>query len=361
MESESLGLSLIYYILNKHFVILRRDFSTDRGLKFYVFTEKKDIHKKFRDLYKDLAMEGFIPVLSRENHELIIKVYRKKKKKKKRTKLSLLLFFVTLLTTFYAGFFVSQRNSEVLSKLGVNVNPWMDGLLYMVSIMSVIGLHELGHTLACKAHNIKASLPMFIPGPPWFGTFGALISLEDPPVEKDQLFDLGISGPIVSFILSAVITYFGSTLSYLIPKETAQALMQQGKLSILMEPYLFDLIFNLALPIPPGKIAIIHPVALAGWIGMLITALNLLPIPPLDGGHIKHAVFGEKYKTLFTALSLILSFFISILMLLLLIFLLFQPYLGCLNNLSKPSNKRKAVSFLVPVMLILCFVPLTPI
>ncbi len=188
-----------------------------------------------------------------------------------------LLFIATCLSTFLVGYFGRQR--------------WSDGFLYAGSLMTILLAHELGHYFQARRYGVPASLPYFIPMPlTLIGTMGAIIAMRPRTAGSKALFDLAITGPIAGLIPSLILSYVGlkiSTVSVL--EETSENFIRLG------EPLVFELLSQLALgTLPEGQGVTLHPVAFAGWVGIFITALNLLPIGQLDGGHILYTLIPKQ-------------------------------------------------------------------
>lgn len=209
----------------------------------------------------------------------------------KLTRLHVLLFIATFLTTLYAG------------ALQSGVIPWEEperiylGLPFSLTLLLILLTHELSHYYMSRKHNVSASLPYFIPAPPpippLIGTFGAIIKMKPPIYDRRALIDIGASGPIAGFIVAVIAIIIGLSQSTVIPLDEIH--LQPGL--ALGESLLFGLLAKATLNIEPDKYTILlHPVAFAGWVGLLVTSLNLLPIGQLDGGHISYALFGEKHS-----------------------------------------------------------------
>ncbi len=185
------------------------------------------------------------------------------------TRLHLILFLSTLLTTFLVGFIFS----------GVG-----GGLIYCASIMTILTTHELGHYLQARRYSIPASLPYFIPMPlPPFGTLGAVISMRPQRAGARSLFDLAITGPLAGLVPTILFSVWGLELSTVV--ELTEEFQQSS--FTLGEPAVFKLLSYLIIgPVAEGYSVLLHPMAYAGWVGIFITALNLVPIGQSDGGHI---------------------------------------------------------------------------
>jgi membrane-associated protease RseP (regulator of RpoE activity) len=213
-----------------------------------------------------------------------------------------------LITTTIAGAFWVVSPSE-----GLELSQVAEGLPYSISILMILGFHEFGHYFASKFHDVKATLPYFIPFPTIagmlnFGTMGAVIKTKSPIYSRKALFDIGIAGPIAGFVISLIVLIYG--FQNLPGKEFILNLHPdfdlptygQGGLSLTFgDNLLFVFLREMFASSPDGFIPpmseIYHyPYLCAGWFGLFVTALNLLPVGQLDGGHIIYAMFGEKIQ-----------------------------------------------------------------
>jgi len=229
--------------------------------------------------------------------------------------LSLLLLFLTFCTATFAGLFYATgflgfRN---LTSLLFSPNPRILTACFSFSfpLIVILTAHELGHYLACRYYGMKCTPPYFIPAPlPLTGTLGAFIKIKSHFRKKKALFDIGIAGPLAGFLFSLPVLWIGISISKVTPKLPPQFTgLSFG------EPLIFRLIGIAVLGYAPERQDMIaHPMAMAGWVGLLATSLNLLPIWQLDGGHITYAVFGaERHKKLsfFTVFALIVVSFMG--------------------------------------------------
>ncbi len=261
----------------------------------------------------------------------------------------IILFILTALSTYfvYAGgvFSFSSR-------------PFIDGLWYSVAIMSILLAHEMGHYTMSRRYGVPATLPYFIPFPlSPFGTFGAIIKMKGIIINKKALFDIGVAGPLMSFILSVPCLFFGMKLSRIV--HVTQGLQE----SRLGEPLLLKIIQRLTIGELPTDIDVmLHPLGYAGWVGLFVTALNLLPVGQLDGGHVVYAVFGKKSRWAFAgsiaALILLTLLYNPGWLLLVILLLIFgmrhpQPF-DSETPLDKP---RKILACFMLVVFILSFTP----
>lgn len=201
--------------------------------------------------------------------------------------LHLVLFLATVATTIIAGA-VQQ---------GVNpfFNPAMlvKGIPFSFTLILILGTHEMGHYLVSRRHHLDVTLPYFIPAPPIpfiIGTFGAFIRIRSPIRDKRALLDVGCAGPLTGVLVSIPVILAGLKLS-------AVTVMPAGEGLVLGEPLLFQLLSWLVFgSLAPEQHIMLHPVAFAGWIGLLVTALNLIPVGQLDGGHVSYALFPQYHR-----------------------------------------------------------------
>ncbi len=204
-----------------------------------------------------------------------------------------LLLLATFATTTFVGGLHYQAFIQDFGQRAVSLTGWQfffNGLWYSLSILAILGCHELGHYFACRHYGVDASMPYFLPAPlPLTGTLGAFIRIRQPIPTKRQLFDIGIAGPIAGFLVAVPVLLAGVSLSHVVPVPTmAEGVVELG------EPILFRAISWLRFGTPPEGYSInMHPMAFAAWFGLLATALNLFPIGQLDGGHISYAVLGR--------------------------------------------------------------------
>ncbi len=187
----------------------------------------------------------------------------------------------------YASYLMDFRDAPLRPGWGLLVG----GLWYSLSIMAILGAHEMGHYLACRYYGINATLPFFIPVPPpvLTGTLGAFIRIRQPIRSKRVLFDIGIAGPLAGFVVAVPALILGLSMS------RVAALPPDFSGLSLGEPLLFKgAAWVMWGTIPEGYSLNLHPMGFAAWFGLLATALNLFPIGQLDGGHISYAVLGRR-------------------------------------------------------------------
>ena len=208
----------------------------------------------------------------------------------KNNRIHVVLFIITLGTTFLAGFLQ-----------GGNVTS---GIAFSAALIFILGAHEMGHYVYGKRYGVDITPPYFIPAPPVIspiGTFGAFIKIKSPIATKRALFDIGIAGPLVGICAAIPVIIIGIKLSSIVDPSSREFEGGMTLGSPLIFSFLADSFFG---KVPDGKDLLLHPVAFAGWIGLFVTALNLIPAGQLDGGHIMYALFPRKWHRR-TSLSMV--------------------------------------------------------
>jgi hypothetical protein len=222
----------------------------------------------------------------------------------RRIAVPILLLTLTLCTTTLVGArlahnFANNRPAFDLDRdlpayLGLLANPvsLLAGLPFSLTLLGILLSHELGHYLACRYYHVDASLPYFLPAPTFIGTFGAFIRIRSPIYSKRILFDIGVAGPIAGFVVLVPALAIGIAFSKVIP-----GIALRGDL-IFGIPLLERVFQGLIFPNAGPADVYLHPVGRAAWVGLFATALNLLPIGQLDGGHILYTVAANWHKVL---------------------------------------------------------------
>ena len=214
-----------------------------------------------------------------------------------------LLLLLTFLSTTVVGAglatsFAANRPYTLEGPLSGYVRGWQEpaylltGLPFSLTLLAILMAHEMGHYLTARYYRVDVSLPYFLPAPTLIGTLGAFIRIRSAIYSKRALFDIGIGGPLAGFVILLGPLAVGLELSKVVPGIGARGDV------ILGNPWIMRLFEWVFFPgIPPGDISV-HPMARAAWAGLLATALNLLPIGQLDGGHILYAFAGERTRIL---------------------------------------------------------------
>jgi len=221
-----------------------------------------------------------------------------------------LLFALTLLTATVVGTamqldfdnnlpFDLERSLDTWGTLLRHPAILLQGLPFSLTLMAILLAHEFGHYTAAMFHRVDSSLPYFLPSP-FLGTFGAFIRVRSPIYTKRALFDIGIAGPLAGFVFLAPALSIGLAFSKIIPGIAHQGTLHFGV------PLLQWLLERVIFPGTPSANIYLHPVARAAWIGMFMTALNLLPVGQLDGGHVLYAFFPRAHKIVGRTLCILL-------------------------------------------------------
>src|SRR5947199_6536642 len=335
---------------------------------------------KFMHLVEQLRPEGLIAAIRGTADTLTIKVFQKPQVKQSRRTINLGLFLATVVSVTVAGYFLwtgglgpqtlqAQYNEIILP----GASPYLEAGVFAAGLLAIIGLHEFGHKAATVVHGLDASFPYFIPGPPPIGTFGALISLKGPPTNRDQLFDLGLSGPVVGFVVTMAVglagMLFGAPLTQtkiteLTSWNTTWGAQCGGScltdLSFPAYPLILVILSNLSSSISPNVI-FDRQLLFAAQIGALITFLNIVPAWQLDGGHISRAVFGPRVHRVATLMGLgvllYTRFYIFAIFVLIMMTMTGRGFAGVepLDDVSPVSNSRKALYVVGLAMLVLTF------
>jgi Zn-dependent protease len=315
----------------------------------YYLKQPQQTKQAFLRLLKNLQPTNMIATLRRENDKTVLRILPKPHVKPSNPYINYGLLLATVATTFITGYFYSPQM----------INPLIGGATFTAAILAVLGTHEMGHKLTANRRGVEATQPYFIPGPPPFGTFGAVIMQKSLPPNKDALFDIGADGPIVGFIIATIVSIIGLTLLIPIPKSADShylpvPLLWRGLVWLLLSVKLMP-------AATPNQDYAIHPIAFAGWAGIIVTMLNLLPAAMLDGGHVTRSIASEKIRLILTALSIIFLFYEGFFPMAILVLLMaMYRHPGPLDDVSSLSNGRKTLTIGLIAIFILCIFPQIP-
>lgn len=201
------------------------------------------------------------------------------------------LFVATVFSTLFAG-------AVFWYQVPITEEPWrmIEAWPFTLAIIGVLGIHELGHYVLSRYHGVQASLPYFIPVPTYIGSLGAVIKMEGQIPDRKALFDIGVAGPLAGLVATVVVTAIGLQLDPLPVQEATAAQVEEEGGIIFNHPPLLELIAEATGTAERLDEGVVHPVVFGGWVGMLVTLLNMLPVGQLDGGHILRAMAGEKQR-----------------------------------------------------------------
>lgn len=320
-------------LVDKNFTIVDFDLDKDR-MHFEVDTA--DTKASFKKLSRELRPKGYLAALRKRGEELVLTVAKSPRVKGSNPLINLGLIFATIATTFVSGYFFLFSRKAV------------DAALFSGGLLTILGAHEMGHKIAAWRNGVDATLPYFIPAPPYLGTFGALIKVKSPIPTKEALVEMGATGPLIGFMVALPVAILGLVLS----KPT-------GGEFLLPTPLIFVL---LGYPVFGGVPAapMLHPLALAGLIGMLVTWMNLIPAGQFDGGHVARGLLDAKRHYSLTRMLgftlVFLGLFMPWLLLWGMIILLWfrGQHPGALDDVSELSRRQRYLALAAIAVFILC-------
>jgi len=329
----------------------------DHGIPTFYVKLMPESKNAFLRLMKRLDASSLVPVLREEEGKYILRIVSKPPVKPSRISINLLLFLATIGTTLLTGYLISPFDEAREIYL---VDPIVGATTFTVALLAVVGIHELSHKFAANKHGIEATAPYFIPGPPppfGIGTFGAVIQQKSLAPNKDALFDLGISGPLIGFVVAVIVTIIGILISF-----TSSELPPGA--GLLPSPLFFDFLIQMLANsgfLRGGQFILLHPVAFAGWVGMFVTVINLIPGGMLDGGHTVRGLLGRRASNVLPIIAililLVLNFPIYWFIAIIAFFFSMQRHPGPLDDVSKLTTSRKLAAILLVVIFILCIAP----
>lgn len=311
--------------------------------------------KAFSLLKEHLTEYNLLPTLRRRSDgKILLYLYEWQPPRKSNNLVNIILFIVTVFTTLWVGGMLAKPYDFSFP------GGLVYGIPFSFTLLFILGSHEFGHYFACKRRGINATLPYFIPVPPPspLGTFGAVIRIKSPIEDRNALIEVGAMGPLTGLVFAIPAMIIGLFLSETVPagyieKESA---IQLGNsiLSLLLT--------NIVIKEPSGGALLFHPVAWAAWIGMFVTAINLLPVGQLDGGHISFAIFNRKHKVIGwivigTLLLLGFIFWKGFILWALLVSILGAHHPPPLNAVEPLDKKHKVIGIISLVAFVLTFVP----
>jgi hypothetical protein len=315
-----------------------------------------DYKEKFVGLAQRLEQIGIVCFVQKHDGKILIQVNRlilgpKKKKILSRAWLQRILFGVVVAFALVDGYY-KTLGANSLAYIG---DPLDFAILYTISLIGILGVHEAGHLVAARWHKIRTTWPYFIPGIPVFGlvpTFGAVIQSRGLMVNRDIIFDIAIAGPIAGLVIAILVSFYGAYTSPILDA-SVEGVESLRKLD--------DSIFMQIALGAFGKAGsdvqvLMSPVMFAAWIGFLITFLNLLPAWQLDGGHMAHAMFGQKLHRIATYASVAVLFLLryEMMAIFILIFSMRNMSVRPLDDVSPLSKNRKLLYLIVVALAVLC-------
>ena len=355
----------IYYLQNidyKPQAILCRGKLRSTGEIAYK-TIKKNVEKVFGDRFIVLFQESF---KGQPFFALVPNPWSKSQPQEEtepltRPVFALSLLLITLFTTTLAGTTFANISSDQVQN---NPSLLLQGLPYSLGLIFILAIHELSHYLTAIYYKIKTTLPYFIPIPLFIGTFGAYVQMRSPVPHRKALFDVAIAGPIGGIIATIPLLIWGLSLSEVVPINEQSGLLNFNSLDPRFS-FLFAVVskFVLGDKLISGMAIHLHPLAIAGYLGLMITALNLIPVGQLDGGHIVHGMFGQRIAMGIGQITRLLMFILALIQpafLIWAIVLLLMPVIDqpALNDVTELDNLRDFLGLICLGLLIIIVLPL---
>ncbi len=307
----------------------------------------------------EMSLSSPVPAPAESDaHPVLHELQMKPRRVVRRWKLPLFLFVATCLSTFWAGA-AGINAAAILEGLPAIARAslnWQAGLVYMAAVLGILLAHEMGHFLVAARHRILTSYPLFIPMPLTpLGTMGAVIAMDGSQADRRQLFDIGIAGPLAGLVVAIPVVCVGVM--------QARAVEYSGPVTF-HDPLLIQALVHWLRP-EVGDLGLeMSPLLMAGWVGLLVTGLNMLPISQLDGGHITYAIFGNKAHLLARLLVLVAVSFIVItgnyswIIMLLLIAVIGIDHPPTRDDTVPLGRTRFALGLASLIIPVLCFPPL---
>ncbi|MGI5835655.1 MAG: site-2 protease family protein [Chloroflexota bacterium] len=311
-----------------------------------------DSQQAYKILSEKYRSMGYVAFLREDGQDhLVLAVRGVLPRRAGRDRVAVVLFFLTLLSVLWIGSLYESGGQEV---------SILAGWPFALSLLGILMAHEMGHFLVAKWQKVPASLPYFIPMPlSLLGTMGAVIQTTAPPRNRKALLLLGAAGPLAGMVVAIPVLIIGLSSSSVHPVPLDGSSFQEG--NSLLYAWLKYLIFGRFLP-SNGEDVFINSVALAGWAGLLVTALNLIPAGQLDGGHIAYAVLGRKARWLtwlvIGALLALSPLWEGWLLWAGLVFFLGRIHSVPLDDVTPLGPKERAIALVTLALFVLVFIPI---
>lgn len=372
-ESPVVSLEKVEALRNSiSYLFLVGDTSLDNPHEGYVRFRGRFLQEPvdcFDDLRERFEQHGFTPMIREENEHRValIGLPTVIKPTESNKKINLILFVVTILATLITGA-AYEGGLNFLADPSINpsfseiVTDILLGWPFSLSIMAILTAHELGHYFAARYHKVPVSLPYFIPLPLLspIGTLGAFIQLKAPAKNKRVLLDIGVAGPLAGLIVAIPVLFYGLATSEVGPLPTVPYSMEGNSILYLAMKFL---VFGQILP-GNGLDVSLNQIAWAGWVGLLVTSLNLIPVGQLDGGHITYVLFGQKAKQFFwpVIISLgvlaLLTQTLTWVIWIVLLYFLGRVHAEPLDDVTELDPRRRMIAIFTFVLFFLLFVPI---
>lgn len=322
--------------------------------------EDLEFKSKFVDLARKLENMSYVCKLQEINGAkvIIIQKFAVKKQRKwlSNTWTPRILFVIVISFVMIDGYYRTSGTNSIV-EIG---DPLEIAGIYTLSLLGILGVHELGHIVAAKAHKLKTTWPYFIPGLPILGipTFGAFIQSKGLTINREILFDVAIAGPIAGLVIAVIVSIYGAYTAPVIEQAVAAELFAEDRLMEWSqgEPLLMSASLAMFGKGGAGYQVIMTPIMFAAWIGFLITFLNLLPAWQLDGGHMARTLLGQKMHRYATYGSMAILVLLNYWLMAILILIMSSrsPSASPLDDISPLSRNRKFAYIGIVVLAVLC-------
>ena len=322
--------------------------------------EDLEFKSKFVDLARKLENMSYVCKLQEINGAkvIIIQKFAVKKQRKwlSNTWTPRILFVIVISFVMIDGYYRTYGTNSIV-EIG---DPLEIAGIYTLSLLGILGVHELGHIVAAKAHKLKTTWPYFIPGLPILGipTFGAFIQSKGLTINREILFDVAIAGPIAGLVIAVIVSIYGAYTAPVIEQAVAAELFAESRLMEWSqgEPLLMSASLAMFGKGGAGYQVIMTPIMFAAWIGFLITFLNLLPAWQLDGGHMARTLLGQKMHRYATYGSMAILVLLNYWLMAILILIMSSrsPSASPLDDISPLSRNRKFAYIGIVVLAVLC-------
>jgi len=321
----------------------------------FLLPSAEESRDRFLRLQRQTAALGLLPLLRVREGRPVLRLVPRPPPGRWTWPTNLALLLATIGTTLLAGYLQSLP----LARCSLLDNALVAGLQFSLSVLLILGAHEMGHKIVAVRRGIDASLPYFLPMLPPIGTMGAVIVTRTPAPNRDSLMDLGASGPLAGFAAAIPVLVYGITHSFLPDPAALECL---GRLDTIPDPLLIRWLMESLLHPASDAVVLGHPVLFAGWIGLVVTSINLLPAGMLDGGHAVRAALGARAHGVLSYVGLALAVLMGFYPMAIIIALLIRRgHVGPLDDLSPMSPSRQVVGVALLVVFILSAVVLRPL
>jgi membrane-associated protease RseP (regulator of RpoE activity) len=395
MDAQPVNTQSITLLVSKYFDIFSMVIGGPRHgfhMRYVGHLSTADSETAYNELADALTPLGFLPLFREEEDGQVILITRQRPEAKMGPIwVNIVLFVLTLISVLFTGaqFSATEASTQMLNSLEGIVRFILQGWPFTISLLGILLAHEFGHYLAGRARGVKVTLPYFIPFPfSYFGTMGAFISMKEVPKNKKHMLEIGIAGPLAGLLVTLPVLAIGLHLSTVGPiaaelaPGTVQLLEGNSVLYLLAKYITFGKLFPqptsyggtapvlywlryffTGQPLPLGGIDVqIHPIAWAGWAGLFITALNLIPVGQLDGGHILSMLLGRERSRKVFPFVLVGLFILGFAwqgwwLWAALIFFFGRRYAEPLDQITPIDRKHKILGIIALVLFLLIFSP----